>query len=182
MGVIDHYLCAIGESELMAAEALGDHVVEIMAELSEALLVSHALVCGRLHGFLPGTVQTVAGEFLVLQVEVVELVALAVDAARPLVVIVAGEESRPYLPAVVEALLHGHDVAVLGGDVLTDALAARREGTVFVHIEEEELAGQTVDVERHHAEGGLCLGSSQHQGKKNDGYANAFHNVNPIFI
>ena len=44
VGIVDHYLRPVSQCELMAAEALGDDVIELMAELAEILLMGHALV------------------------------------------------------------------------------------------------------------------------------------------
>ena len=151
--IVDHHTMAVGERQLMPAEALGDDVVEVVAELAEALRPWRAHIVLAADAFLPEGVQAVAAVLPVLQVGVVDVLAQQADAARPFVFLVVEQQVRPDFPSVVEVLLQADDVAALLRQVLADAQASAGLRSVGVDVEEGQLAGQSVDVERGHGEG-----------------------------
>ena len=105
MHVIDHDTVAAPERHLVTAEALDNHLIEGMAELTEILLPGRTASRRNREIILPSGHQSVALEPVVLQMQVVDGTSHNIHVTRPLVhLVIVLQEHREHI-VIIEVLL-----------------------------------------------------------------------------
>ena len=163
MDVVAEDARAVPERHLITAETLGDHLVEGMAELSEVLLPGHT-GCGRHHEVVfPTSHQSVALEAVVLQMQIVDAAAFRAQVTAPLVHLVVVLQEHADDAVEIEVLLQEHQVVAFLPQVLADACRTAVTRTVRIDLEDQQLLGQSVNVERGNSK--LLRGVLRHDGR-----------------